>query len=134
MNYFLSMPAMYAADPDCLPVIFGPDGSFKDAPNFNGPVLIPYYGYVAVAGAPTPVEPYWERMFLDLRMPTVASRLLKVCWSCTGLAPDERGLIADLQTWLIVDWSEDRAARLAALALGRAPCLKNQKRSRSWTT
>lgn len=117
MTYLLSMPALYAADPDCLPVIFGPDGSFPDAPNFHGPVLIPYYGYVAVAGAPTPAEPYWDRMVLDVRMPTVAAHLLRVCRQVAdrkgaGAARGWRDL--RFEDLLIHDWTEGRAARLAS--------------------
>lgn len=121
MTHILSIPALHAADPACLPVIFGPDGTFQDAPNFHGPVLIQGYGYVAVAGPPTPAEPYWDRMVLDLRMPTVAARLLKVCWARTKSGLGEAGIIADLQTWLIVDWTDGRAAELAALASEMLP-------------
>lgn len=121
MTYLLSIPALYATDPSCLPTIFGPDGSFPDAPNFHGPVLIEGYGYVAVACAPTPAEPYWDRMVLDLRMPTVAARLLKVCWTRRRSGLGRTDIIADLQTWLIVDWTDGRAAELAALASEMLP-------------
>lgn len=117
MTYLLSMPAMHAADPDCLPVIFGPDGSFLDAPNFQGPVLIPHYGYVAVACAPTPAEPYWDRMVLDARMPTVAARLLIVCQRAVDAVGDSAARSwRDLrfEDLLIHDWTEGRAARLAS--------------------
>ena len=121
MTYLLSIPALHAADPACLPMIFGPDGSFPDAPNFQGPVLIQGYGYVAVACAPTLAEPYWDRMVLDLRMPTVAARLLKVCWARRRSGLGRSDIIADLRTWLIVDWTDGRAAELAALASEMLP-------------
>lgn len=123
MSHLLSLPALHAADPDCLPVIFGPDGSFPDAPNFQGPVLIRGYGYVAVACAPTPAEPYWSRMVLDLRMPTVAARLLWVCHRvvCAMGEPTARSW-RDLrfEDLLIHDWTEGRAARLASHVLAMA--------------
>lgn len=120
MTYLLSIPALHAADPASLPVLFGPDGSFPDAPNFHGPVLIPFYGYVAVAGPPTPAEPYWDRMVLDLRMPTVAARVLRVCWARAESGFTGRG-IDNLWALLFVDWTDERAAELAALALRVLP-------------
>ena len=66
---------------------------------------------MAVACAPTPAEPYWSRMVLDLRMPTVAARLLWVCHRvvCAMGEPTARAR-RDLrfEDLLIHDWTEGR--------------------------
>lgn len=140
-SHILSLTALHAAAPGVLDVVFGPDGDFEGAPRFTGPVRSTG-GWIAVASvdheAVTSIHlgiggrgrRYHNEVALDLRTPTVAARLAGLCWRAAGFAPRhlEDGvadaILMEEALWSVVapwGWTEQQAARLAALTLALAP-------------
>ena len=95
LNHLLPLSALHAAAPGVLDVVFRPDGDFKGAPPWAGPMTsladparhgwLVWRGalHVSVATADghwsSTVEQWRERWALDLRIPTVAARLAGLC-------------------------------------------------------
>ncbi len=105
-DYLLPLASLHAAAPGVLDVVFGPDGAFEGAPRFTGPIWHPRWGRYLTAWRVThdrDGEPrVWVRSLdvgaepdddavtfyaLDLRIPSIASRLAGLC--ARAVLPDD---------------------------------------------
>lgn len=107
--HLLSLATLHTAAPGVLDVVFGPDGDFERAPHFTGPLSVDGR---FVGGLPTMkirMGGQWQpthlvcapfdgddagilwayplaRVYLDLRIPSVAARLAGLCARALGIA------------------------------------------------
>ena len=137
--HLLPLSALHAAAPGVLDVVFRPDGDFKGAPPWAGPMTsladTSRHGWLVWRGAlhvsvatadghwSSTVEQWRERWALDLRLPTVAARLAGLCRRALE-GSQERGAIRLADACLSAAYlgmPEQLAERLAALTLALAP-------------
>ena len=132
--HLLPLSALHAAGPGVLDVVFGPDGDFPGAPIWRGPLVscgeIVTLDHLDALGIFVR-SPEWVRLYrgrhdvaLDCRVPSVAARLLKVCFMVPA---GERAMIpfsrrqVDALLYGFGAWTEQDAAHVAALTLTLAP-------------
>ena len=128
LNHLLPLSALHAAAPGVLDVVFRPDGDFKGAPPWAGPMTsladTARHGWLVWRGAlhvsvatadghwSSTVEQWRERWALDLRIPTVAARLAGLCARALGCPADaafmsdtgtpEQGFVAFRAEWALI--------------------------------
>ena len=117
-KHTLSLADLNAAAPDVLSVVFGPDGEFLLAPMFRPPLWhtdgywIWRYNEDELPGMP---------VSLDLRIPTVAARLLAILRRLNVQRRATRTLIRVLTNrHLSGTWTESDAADLGVVVLALA--------------
>lgn len=115
--HLLPLSALHAAAPGVLDVVFRPDGDFKGAPPWAGPMTsladTARHGWLVWRGAlhvsvatadghwSSTVEQWRERWALDLRIPTVAARLAGLCARAMGGAGDGWRVIRRRGVWVL---------------------------------
>lgn len=140
-KHLLYLSDLNAAAPGVLSVVFGLDGAFGEAPTFSGPVIARDRVW-SVAGFNATDEHLWgvllnsadgawppdyESMVLawcalDLRIPTVAARLLHLLRRLNVQSRSTRAAIrASTNRYLSGTWTESDAADLGVVVLALAP-------------
>ena len=118
-KHLLSLSDLNAAAPGVLSVVFGPDGEFILAPMFRPPLWHTdgywIWKYVEDELPGMPVA-------LDLRIPTVAARLLALLRRLNYQRRSTRAAIrSSTNRHLSSTWTESNAADLGVVVLALAP-------------
>ena len=134
-SHLLRLSDLEAVAPGILKVIFGPDGDFKNAPPFAGPVSVIKAqpdlmagGYLWIHGGLTP-DGIWDgagrltpfdAVALDCRVPGVAARLLRLGIRVAPAKPRIRiGVFTEALCY--GHWSQAMAAELAVVIDALSP-------------
>lgn len=144
-KHLLPLSDLNAAAPGVLGVVFGPDGHHEDAPLWSGPITIlcaPARDGHAFLAAPVEDDGVWlsviegnghnmvrpdfwpwsKRLVIDLRIPTVAGRLLALLRRLNIQIRSTRAAIrASTNRHLSGTWTESDAADLGVVVLALAP-------------
>lgn len=144
-KHLLPLSDLDVAAPGVLSVVFGPDGRHIDAPLWSGPITIlcaPARDGHAFLAAPVEDDGVWlsaiegnghgmatpdfwpwsERLVIDLRIPSVAARLLALLRRLNVQRRAIRTLIRVLTDRHISGtWTESDAADLGVVVLALAP-------------
>ena len=129
-KHLLSLADLNAAAPGVLDVVFGPDGDFTNAPRWQPPIWDGYIhalfdcfeGDRGVGLLGLQYEVPYERAALDLRIPTVAARLLALLRRLNVQSRSTRAAIrASTNRHLSGTWTESDAADLGVVVLALAP-------------
>lgn len=144
-KHLLPLSDLDAAAPGVLSVVFGPDGQHLDAPLWSGPITIlcaPARDGHAFLAAPVENDGVWlsviesnghnmvrpdfwpwsKRLVIDLRIQTVAARLLALLRRLNIQSRSSRAAIrTSTNRHLSETWTESDAADLGELVLYLAP-------------
>ena len=144
-KHLLSLSDLNAAAPGVLSVVFGKDGHHEDAPLWSGPITIlcdpARDGHAFLAApveddgvwlsviegngrgmAPPDFWPWSKRLVIDLRIPTVAGRLLAILCCLNIQSRSTRAAIrASTNRHISGTWTESDAADLGVVVLALAP-------------
>ena len=144
-KHLLPLSDLNAAAPGVLGVVFGPDGHHEDAPLWSGPITIlctpARDGHAFLAApveddgvwlsaiegnghgmAPPDFWPWSDRLTIDLRIPTIAARLLAILRRLNIQIRSTRAAIrASTNRYLSGTWTESDAADLGVVVLALAP-------------
>lgn len=143
-KHILSLSDINAAAPGVLSVVFGKDGHHEDAPLWSGPITIlcdPARDGHAFLAAPVEDDGVWlsaiegnghgmatpdfwpwsKRLVIDLRIPTVADRLLHLLRRINIQSRSTRAAIrASTNRHLSGTWTESDAGDLGVVVLALA--------------
>lgn len=134
--HLLPLSALHAAAPGVLDVVFGPDGEFEGAPHWRGPLVS--CGETVYFSRPFDDGVFvhclygcrmWRRLsdvVLDCRVHSVFAHMLRLCKRASNTLEtinEAHDLLDCLVAYMIgmVPWTDEHAARLAALTLTLAP-------------
>jgi len=144
-KHLIALSDLDAAAPGVLSVVFGKDGHHEDAPLWSGPITIlcdpARDGHAFLAApveddgvwlsviegngrgmAPPDFWPWSKRLVIDLRIPTVAGRLLAILCCLNIQSRSTRAAIrASTNRHISGTWTESDAADLGVVVLALAP-------------